>query len=355
MAVGMHKMRLGRSLASLIGQGEGSEDVLKAGRNFSILDSVYTGDAPLGYHFEGALRATLTSVWDRKLLVAATAAGALMIGIVALLTTPPRYTAEAYVRGDFADSFSTSYRTSSGGTSSGGTVVALDASMLVETRSRLLQSQQIARRVVERLGLERIRPAVSEGLFSSWLAKFHGDARAPGYPEDIAAERLLRGLSVKTEPRVYLIAVRYTAGDPELAALITNAFVAEFLQTTRLRTLFLQRDWAQQALSDDLATLGAKHPKVLEARMRLEAADALLKTELSKTTTEIERISGGNVTFAQATPIPSSPKAPVFIGIALLVGLAGGITMAAISGHKTSRRPKISGECPDLGSVVGSH
>ena len=150
------------------------------------------------------------------------------------------------MRGDFADAVGTSYEKSSG-----GTVVALDASMLVETRSRLLQSQQLARRVVERLGLERIRPAVSEGLFSSWLgAKFYGDARAPGYPEDIAAKRLLRGLSVKTEPRVYLITVRYTAGDPELAALITNAFVAEFLQTTRLRTLFLQRDLAQQALSE---------------------------------------------------------------------------------------------------------
>jgi uncharacterized protein involved in exopolysaccharide biosynthesis len=154
---------------------------------------------------------------------------------------------------------------------------------------------------------------------------------------------------------MYLIAVSYTAADPELAALITNAFVAEFLQTSRLRTLFQQRDLAQQMLSEYLATLGAKHPKVLEARMRLEAADALLKTELGKTTGEIERIAGGNVTFAQATSIPSSPKAPVFIGIALLVGLAGGIAMAAIRGPKTSRPPKISEECPDLGSVVGSH
>ena len=46
MAVGMHNMRLGRSLASLIGEAEGSEDALKAGhfnprQNFSILDSVY--------------------------------------------------------------------------------------------------------------------------------------------------------------------------------------------------------------------------------------------------------------------------------------------------------------------------
>ena len=282
-------------------------------------------------YYEGTLRVTLRLMWRNKLLVLATIAAALVIGIALALVMPTRYTAEAYVRGDFADAVVTSY-----GKSSGGAVVALDASMLVETRSRLLQSQQLARRVVERLGLERIRPAVSEGLFSSWLrAKFYGDARAPGYPEDMdmAAKRLLRGLSVKTEPRVYLIAVRYTAGDPELAALITNAFVVELLQTTRLRILFQQRDLAQQALSEDLATLGANHPKVLEAKMRLEAADAVLKAQLSKTSDELERTAGGNVSFAQATIIPSSPNPPFLIGIALLVGLAGGIAIAALRGR----------------------
>ena len=225
MAVGMHKMRLGRSLASLIGEAEGSEDALKAGRfnprrNFSILDSVDSGDVSLGSYYasrvphlgsyyEDTLRVMLTVVWRQKLLVLATIAAALVIGIALALVMPKRYTAEAYVGGGFADA-ATSYEKRGG-----GGVIAVDASMLVETRSRLLQSQQLARRVVERLGLERIRPAVSEGLFSSWLswpgAKFYGDARAPGYPEDMAAKRLLRGLSVTTEPRSYLIAVRYTA------------------------------------------------------------------------------------------------------------------------------------------------
>ena len=221
VAVGMHKMRLGRSLASLIGEAEGSGDALKAGhfnprRNFSILDSVDSGDVSLGSYYpslgsyyEDTLRKMLTVVWRQKLLVLATIAAALVIGIALALVMPKRYTAEAYVGGGFADA-ATSYEKRGG-----GGVVTVDASMLVETRSRLLQSQQLARRVVVRLGLERIRPVVNEGLFSSWPswleAKFNGDASAPGYREDMAAKRLLRGLSVTTEPRSYLIAVRYTA------------------------------------------------------------------------------------------------------------------------------------------------
>ena len=339
MTVGTHKMRLARSLASLVGEGEGSEDAaLNAGRcnprgNFSILDSVHSGDTSLGSHYERTLRVTLRLIWRNKLLVLATIAAALVIGIALALVMPTRYTAEAYVRGDFPDAV-TSYGKSDGGAIVAGSLVALDASILVETRSRLLQSQMLARRVVERLGLERIRPLVSDGLFSSWLrAKFYGDARAPGYPEDMAAKRLLDGLSVKTEPRVYLITVRYTAGDPELAALITNAFVVEFLQTTRLRTLSQERDVAERELSADIATLGAKHPKVVEAKMRLEAADAVLKAQLSKTSEEIESIAGGNVSFAQATTVPSSPNPPFLIGVALLAGLAGGITIAALRGR----------------------
>ena len=56
MAVGMHKMRLGRGLASLIGEGEGSEfgevegqrkvalDALKAGRHAWPMNALPTSD-----------------------------------------------------------------------------------------------------------------------------------------------------------------------------------------------------------------------------------------------------------------------------------------------------------------------
>ena len=50
----------------------------------------------------------LTVVWRHKLLVLATIAAALVIGIALALVMPKRYTAEAYVRGGFADAV-TSY------------------------------------------------------------------------------------------------------------------------------------------------------------------------------------------------------------------------------------------------------
>ena len=43
MAVGMHKMRLGRSLASLIGEGEGSEFGEMEGQRIVALDTLKAG------------------------------------------------------------------------------------------------------------------------------------------------------------------------------------------------------------------------------------------------------------------------------------------------------------------------
>jgi uncharacterized protein involved in exopolysaccharide biosynthesis len=149
----------------------------------------------------------------------------------------------------------------------------------------------------------------------------------------MAAERLLAGLSVKTVPRAYLITVSYTAKDPELAALITNAFVVEFLQTVTLQTLSHQRDLAQQRLTEQLATLGEKHPKVIEARALLEAAEGRLKIQPTKTAEEIEQTAGANVTFAQATTIPSSPNPLAVIVLAVLVGLVGSIVLARFRGR----------------------
>jgi uncharacterized protein involved in exopolysaccharide biosynthesis len=158
---------------------------------------------------------------------------------------------------------------------------------------------------------------------------------APDYQDDLAATMLSGELSVKTEPRTYLITLQYTAGDPELAALITNTFVIEFLRMGRLENLSQQRYSAQRML-EQLATLGEQHPKVIQEKIRLEAADALLKAEEGKTNEEIRRNAGGNVTFAEANAVPSSPNLKFITGIALFVGLAGGIAIGAVRGPKLS-------------------
>ena len=67
--------------------------------------------------------------------------------------------------------------------------------------------------------------------------------------------------------------------------------------------------------------------------MRLEAVDAVLKAQLSKTSEEIKRTADGNVSFAQANAVPSSPNPPFLIGVASLVGLVGGVAIAALRGR----------------------
>ena len=292
----------------------------------SLLDSVHTENASLGPYYQGVLAGTIAKLWRRKLLIMAVVVAALTLGTIGLLVTPKGYTAEAYIRGGFTASDVAGANVEKGAAG----IIGIDAAELVETKSRVFQSHQLARQVLERLGVERLRPLVAGSPLSAWLQEtFYGDAtRDPEYQQDRAATRLLRSLSVKTEPRIYQITVQCTAGDPELAALVANTFVAEYLRSSALQKLSGQRASAQAALSEQLATYGDKHPKVAGARLRLEAVDALLKEQLSKPPEEIIRVGDENVTFAQAVAVPSSPDPSFFIGIALLIGLAIAVGLA---------------------------
>ena len=138
---------------------------------------------------------------------------------------------------------------------------------------------------------------------------------------------LLSRLSVKTdELRSYLIKVSYTGHDSALAVIITNAFVAEFLRSSKLQMLSEQRSSAEAALTRRLAMFGDKHPRVIEAKMRLVAIDKLLKEQLSEAPEVLLQAAGENVTKAIA--VPSWPKPRFVIGLFLLVGLVVGIAVA---------------------------
>jgi uncharacterized protein involved in exopolysaccharide biosynthesis len=271
--------------------------------------------------YEETLRTTLVSMWRGKMLILTSVALSLVLGGLVAVLLPKRYTAEAYLPGSFA---APDFLTPARGKNNIGPSVTIDASLLVETRSRLLQSQRMARQVVDRLGLEQLHSEVAENRMSSAYRLLFGarGATNPEYEYDMAAARLLRGLRVKTEPRVYLVTVRYTASDPELAALITNAFVAEFLQTTALDMLSVQRTSAQETLSENLAAFGDKHPNVKMAMARLAALDADV---------EAQKGAEWSFTLAQANAVPSRPNPWFCIGLALLLGLMGGIALAILA------------------------
>jgi uncharacterized protein involved in exopolysaccharide biosynthesis len=262
------------------------------------------------------LPAALGVLWRRKLVVLAVAAVAIALGIVATQVMPPRYTAEAYIRGELA---------APGPTKEDETVsagaISLDLIRLIETQSRLLQSHRVARKVVEEVGIERLRPIAASGL---WLpASLSGGSGAPQEDEaDIVASKLLGKLSVLSDPVSYLIRVQYTAGDSELATLVANAFVAELLRSTKLQMLVQRRAAAQALLVRKLAKFGEKHPDVLLARTRVATADDLLKKQLNEGPDAILQSAGENVTRAIASP--SNPNPPFVVALFLVLGLTLG-------------------------------
>jgi uncharacterized protein involved in exopolysaccharide biosynthesis len=143
---------------------------------------------------------------------------------------------------------------------------------------------------------------------------------------DLATGRLLGGLTVTTDPRAYLITLRYRAGDPELAVLIANAFVAELLRSARLQVLYQQRYLASATLSNRLARYGEKHPRVAELKTRLAATDASVDQQLAESPDAILQSAGENVT--KATVSLASPTPTFFAALTLLVGIMLGVCVA---------------------------
>jgi uncharacterized protein involved in exopolysaccharide biosynthesis len=286
----------------------------------TTLDSV---DGPLASVTIGSgqsLLAAVASIWRRKLLVLGIVATALALGIIAVGAMPARYKAQAYIRGEYFAAPDTVAKDAESTTAGS---LSLDLVRVLETQSRLLESRLLARRVVQQLGLERLKLLVSKRPL--WPATFFGSSvKAPRDEIDAAAARLLDGLSVTSDPRAYLLTVRYSAGEPELAELVTNAFVAELLRSAKLQTLFKQRSLAQATLSIQLAKFGEKHPSVAQARMRLAATEALLKEQLNEDPETILQAAGENVTRAVSAPSSFT----YVIVLLLLAGLAIGVGVA---------------------------
>ena len=115
--------------------------------------------------------------------------------------------------------------------------------------------------------------------FNLVAAEFYGDATsAPEYQVDMAATKLMRACRSRRSRgciRSCCATAPRTPNLPPRDQCIRGGVPAQ----TTLQKLSGQRAAAQTALSESLATLGDKHPKVREARMRLASVEALIKEQ----------------------------------------------------------------------------
>ena len=272
-------------------------------------------------HASPVLATALASLWRRRWLTAAVVAILLAVGAVGVRLMPDSYLAEAYVKGEVFAATDTVAKVDESTTADS---TPLDLGRVIETQTRLLLSYPLARRVVERIGVERLRPVTGKRRSLS-ATLFGGVTKSPKDEVGAAAASLLGGLSAENYPRAYLIAVRFKAGDSELAKLTVNTFVAELLRSSNVQTLFRQRSLALASLSIQLAKFGDKHPSVAQARLRLATTEDLLKEQLTELPDAIIQAAGENVTKA----ISAEPVSRTFlIYLVVLCSLTIGIGIA---------------------------
>ena len=128
-----------------------------------------------------------------------------------------------------------------------------------QTQYRILSSDAVARRTVDRLGLVS-HPlfAVGESAPSLWArfrAMLPGTVpKVPQDPAEIAAKQLLHRLEIGPIRNSHLVAVSWVAADPVLAADIANAVVDAYIGFN-IESSYTTSDQASEFLVDQIAGL----------------------------------------------------------------------------------------------------
>lgn len=173
------------------------------------------------------LRAILTR---GKLALIVPSCIGLVLGYVGYANTPPRYNSEAVLVLD-------ARHIQVLPTASVVSPLPQDSPVL-RSELDIINSHLVASKVIRRLGLTRDDLARLDGhqslparllnVVRGLLAK--RDRPAPAErPDEILQGQLLSNLRVSNDGRSYTIFISYTAGDPDLAAKIANAFAASYL------------------------------------------------------------------------------------------------------------------------------
>lgn len=174
-------------------------------------------------------------VFDSKLLILATTALGLVIGVAVALQASKKYEAITELLVDPRDLKLSERDLTQQGLPSDATLA------IVENQARVLTSGTVLAKVVERLNLASDpefngeRKSFGVGAFISELRSIlsRGGSRGDGtdYRHTLAVENLARALTVERGGKTFVITIGASTENPEKSALIANTMTEVFLQT----------------------------------------------------------------------------------------------------------------------------
>ena len=275
-------------------------------------------------HYQEVAVGTLHAIVRHSLLIATLVVISLALAGLLISQLPRQYSAEALVH-------PTLFARDDG--TKPAPLASIDGASLVTSEARVIRSLAMVRTVVLRLGLDRdpefaaLSSSISHGV--NWV-------RTTILPETIVSSALdgaiasvSKKLTVSNDTRSYIISITFTAASPETAANVANAFALEYLRAETTQRLADAVAGASGELAQQSAIYGEKHPRLMVAKAKFEAARARLEAAASWPDVAGSGIAAGaGITLAQPSTTPSGPKGVVIIGLTFVSALVFGVGLA---------------------------
>jgi capsular polysaccharide biosynthesis protein len=273
-------------------------------------------------HYENVAGRTLSAITRQWKLVGAVAGLTVGLACMAIPLMPRQYSATALV-------YPSLFAAEEGKALPLGTV---DAGSLVNSEARLIVSDTVLQNVVRHLELG----ASSEVSQKSWMTAAQDWVRTLLLPEtrnhsafDRQVALLRNKVDVSKDTRSYLISITFMTRSPDEAARVVNTIALEYARGRKILRAETAVVAAENELSRQLSVYGEKHPKVLQARDRVDSAREWLGAAVASGE------NGANappteegVRLAVPNRTPTSPKGLVILGLSFLGGLLAGISLA---------------------------
>jgi uncharacterized protein involved in exopolysaccharide biosynthesis len=272
-------------------------------------------------YYEEVARDTLGILWHQKPLIVGILLVALSVATIALVLIGPRYSAEAMIQLNFLrEESATGTKTQS--------IAAVDAVALVDGTVRAVRSRATANAVVARLGLDKdpdfARELTLWRVLSGVRAVLGLEGATPT-PRDLAANQLMRRVTVANEPRSYLVSIAVTTRNPEQATTLANVVALEYLRGQLLQQLSDTQSAAERELTQLSSVYGVRHPSYVLARTKLDTLQNRLTALRDGPPDDdtVRFVLGQSFVAAERILVPSGP--PIILILGLTAGAALGI------------------------------
>jgi uncharacterized protein involved in exopolysaccharide biosynthesis len=290
---------------------------------------------PRAFYAEVA-RDTLRILWDQKRLIVGILLVAFLVALIALVLIGPRYSAEAMIQLNFIrEEPATGAKTQS--------IATVDAVALIDSAARAIRSRATANAVVDRLGLDKDPDFARESTLWRMLSGVRRTllGGVPPTPRELAANQLMRKVTVANEPRSYLISIAVTTSDVEQAATLANVVALEYLRGQMLQQLSDIEAAAERELTQLSSVYGVRHPSYVLARTRLDTLQNRLTALRDGPPDDdtVRLVIGQSFVAAEKTLVPSGPPIILILGLTAGAALGVGISLALRLALRRQPRP----------------